>query len=219
MKKEIKDKDYNYRYCCLKNNLGITSERKLKQAESDFAVVRISEILKEDYFEPTVEYFKSLHKYIFGDVYPFAGTFRNIQIYREERILARLSVNYAQPKDIESNLTSIFDRIRNTDFYSLNTEEKIEYISNVIVDIWQTHAYREGNTRTVLIFLRQMINSYGLTINSDLFTNTTTFAYIRDAFVAASFEAKDLGIEKNKQYINRVISDIINNNLKKKRGI
>lgn len=216
MKKEIEDNDI---WDLMNNKLGIENREKLKQAESDIVIVRIAELLKTDYFIPTVEYYKSIHKYLFGDIYYFAGIFRPMQIYREENILARMSVNYSKPEGIESNLQSIFERIRNTNFNELNTDEKIDYISDVIRDIWQVHAFMEGNTRTTLVFMRALLKSYNITFSSSVFTKRSNFKYMRDALVAASFEAGDLGIKKNKTYINRVISDIIIDDLEKKRGM
>ncbi len=220
MKKKIIDRDYDYENCCLKNNLGIISKKELQKAESDFAIVRLNELIRENKeFIPSVEYLCFLHQYIFRDVYPFAGRFRNIHIEKEERILGRLSVAYAEPEDIEASLANIFNTIRSIDFDKLKTEEQIDFISKMITEIWKTHPFREGNTRTTLCFLRFFLKSHDITFSNSLFRNIGNFEYIRNALVAASFEDKLLGIERNYSYIKRVISDIIYDNLEERKKL
>ncbi len=215
---EYIDKDYDYENCLLKNKLNIDSKTKLDQAESDFAIVRLKELLEKNYFEPTKEFLYSIHKYIFGDVYPFAGTIRNVPIVKEEKILKRLSVDYIKPENIDSELDNIFKRINNISLDDLSSEEKIDFVTKIISDIWKVHPFREGNTRTTLVFLRLYLKSYGITFSSELFSRGGNFKYMRDALVASAFEASDLGVERNYMYLKRVISDIIEDDLVQKRG-
>ena len=49
-----------------------------KELECDFVSMRIVELLEQDNFELSVDYLKSIHKYLFQDVYEFAGEFRKI---------------------------------------------------------------------------------------------------------------------------------------------
>ena len=76
----------------LKNLLNIKDNNKLKQAESDIVITRIHEIFKTMYFESSKDYFLELHKYLFSDVYSFAGKYRTIEIYKQERVLSYESV-------------------------------------------------------------------------------------------------------------------------------
>lgn len=216
---EKNDKYFDYGHGVLKNKLNIKDKEKLRQAESDIVITRIHEIFSNMYFEPSIEYYKNLHKFLFGDVYAFAGEFRDIEIFKEEKALAYLSVDYSKPENIESDLIRIFEIIKNTDFNSLSTEEKIDYITKTISSIWQVHPFREGNTRTVLVLLRTLLNSYNITFDVNMFKHSNNFQYMRDAFVAASFEAEDLGVQRNYSYVKRVINDIIIEDMEKKRGM
>lgn len=76
----------------LKNLLNIKDNNKLKQAESDIVITRIHEIFNNMYFEASKDYFLELHKYLFSDVYSFAGKYRTIEIYKQERVLSYESV-------------------------------------------------------------------------------------------------------------------------------
>lgn len=216
--KQIIDNNIDPEWNILKNNLGITTSKELRQAETDIAIVKIAEFIQINYFEANIEYLKYINKYLFGDIYPFAGTFRDIPLIKHEQTLQGLSVEYSLPENIEKDLSIIFERIKNTNFYELNKEKQIDYIGDVISEIWQIHPFREGNTRTTLVFMRQMLKKYGLFFSPSLFQSYGNFHYMRDALVAASFEAEDLCVKKNKTYINKVISDIIEDNLERKRG-
>ncbi len=219
MKKEIIDKDYDYENCCLKNNLNIISKKELRQAESDFAIVRINELLENTGFKPSIDYLCFLHKYIFGDVYPFAGTFRSVHIEKEEKILARNTVKYSEPEDIQTELSSIFNIINKTDFDSLNKDEKIDFTSKMITAIWKVHPFREGNTRTTLVFLRNFLKSHNITFSITFFKHNEVFDFTRNALVAASFEDELLGVKRNYTHINRVIGDIINDSLEERKNL
>lgn len=218
MAKEIIDEYIDPEWNILKNNLGITTNKELRQAETDIAIVKIAELINTNYFEPTIEYLKYINNYLFGDIYPFAGTFRTVPFFKHEPTLQLLSVEYSLPENIEKELILVFDRIKNTDFESLNINEQIDYIGDVISEIWKIHPFREGNTRTTLVFMRALLKSYGLTFSATLFQSYGNFHWMRDALIAAVFESEELNVRKNKTYINRVISDIIEDNLKMKRG-
>lgn len=75
----------------LKNLLNIKDNNKLKQAESDIVITRIHEIFKTMYFESSKDYFLELHRYLFSDVYSFAGKYRTIKyINKKEYLLMNL---------------------------------------------------------------------------------------------------------------------------------
>ena len=68
------------------------------ELECDFVSTRIVELLNEDKFELSVEYLKYIHKYLFQDVYDFAGQFRKIDFSKHEKILNNDSVAYGDYK-------------------------------------------------------------------------------------------------------------------------
>ena len=48
-----------------------------------------------------------LHKYLFGDLYEWAGTFRKANFYKSERVLSGASAEYADYRDIEKRLMKL----------------------------------------------------------------------------------------------------------------
>ena len=217
MTKKMIDPYIDNRHFILKNKLGITNAEKLKKTESDIVILKIAEVYAElpktPKYNPSSDYLLELHKYLFEDVYGFAGEYRTIHIEKAERALAFLSVEYSEPEEISDKVENIFKTIRGTDFYSLNNEEKIDYVTNILVDLWKIHPFREGNTRTSLVFLKCFLKSYNIEFDTELFKKQGTYQYTRDALVAASFEAKDLNVKRDYRYIRGIVNEIMEESL------
>lgn len=203
----------------LKNKLNIKNEEKLKLAESDIVITRIHEYFSNMSFSKTKEFYLSLHKHLFGDIYPFAGEIRTVNIEKQERVLAWDSVKYVSYDKINDELDATFEILSHTDFLSLDIEMQKDFLTSLISDLWGIHAFREGNTRTVLVFLRGYLNSYGINFNINFFKNSNTYQYARDALVASYFESTILGITRNYTYLRKLIGDIIEEDLERKRNI
>ncbi len=74
------------------------------ELECDFVSTRIVELLNEDNFELSVAYLKYVHKFLFQDVYGFAGEFRKIDFSKHEKILNNDSVAYGDFKTLTESL-------------------------------------------------------------------------------------------------------------------
>ena len=70
------------------------------ELECDFVSMRIVELLSLDNFELSVDYLKYIHRYLFQDVYDFAGKFRTIYFSQYENIFNNDSVAYGDSKNI-----------------------------------------------------------------------------------------------------------------------
>lgn len=216
--KKVIDPYIDSEWNVLKNKLGITTTKELRQAETDIAIVKMVEFMKHMNFEASVNYLKYINQYIFGDLYPFAGEIRTIELIKHEPTLQLLPMNYEKVENILSKLELVFEKIISTQYNDLSKKEQVDYISDVISEIWRIHPFREGNTRTTLIFMRALLQSYGLSFSPTQFQSYGNFHFMRNALIAATFEAEDLNVKRDKTYINLVISDIIEDNLAKKRG-
>ena len=80
----VKSDPYVQKSGVLKNKLNIKNEEKLKLAESDIVITRIHEYFSNMSFSRTKEFYLSLHKHLFGDIYPFAGEIRTVNIEKQE---------------------------------------------------------------------------------------------------------------------------------------
>ncbi|MCI9279450.1 MAG: hypothetical protein HFJ02_01445 [Bacilli bacterium] len=55
--------------------------------ECDFVSLRIMQILQNDMFYLTIDFYKYVYYFLFKDVYKFAGKFREVNISKSEAIL------------------------------------------------------------------------------------------------------------------------------------
>ena len=74
------------------------------ELECDFVSARIVELLNEDKFELSVDYLKYVHKFLFQDVYEFAGEFRKVDFSKHEKILNNDSVAYGDCTTLNESL-------------------------------------------------------------------------------------------------------------------
>lgn len=88
----------------LENNLfGAESYEKLEQLESVAFSIRSSKLETTgfDWLIPlSVDNFKKIHEFLFQDVYPFAGEFRDVQLTKGQ-------TRFCQAEFIESNLQKL----------------------------------------------------------------------------------------------------------------
>lgn len=63
------------------------------EKECDFVSTRKVKLLQQDNFKLSVDYLKYIHKYLFQNVYEFAGKFRKIDFSKHEKILNNDSVH------------------------------------------------------------------------------------------------------------------------------
>lgn len=86
-------------------------------------------------------------------------------------------------------------------------DEGAKIFSKYLADLWKVHPYREGNTRTVITFCSQFIESKGFYIDSDLFKDHAQ--YMRTALVAATALFSDLGDRRKQEYLEKIVLDAL----------
>ncbi len=185
----------------LKSKLNIKDADKLEAAESDITFIKllsIDKINKGQTFD--LVYIKSLHEHIFGDIYPFAGELRTIQIYKAEPVIGGDTVRYSYPSEIEKNAEEILNRINSINWRSLSLEDRSMEFTRNIAALWQVHPFREGNTRTTMTFACYFADRNGFPLDKQLFRENAGF--VRNALVKASD-----GMYAEPQYLQKVMKD------------
>lgn len=150
------------RYCyadtnVLKNRFGLRDAKQLKTVEADISAVRQNDLLEH----PIVGRFSSthlcaIHRYLFGDVYPFAGRFRREDIMKgTTRFLAH--------QQIGEKLKRLFGELRSERWLrDIPAETFIQRAAYYFAELNYIHPFREGNGRTTREFMRQLflLNGY-----------------------------------------------------------
>lgn len=190
----------------LKNILGIHDQQVLDDAEADYVSLRLRELaenpLKGDY---DFRHLCAMHKYIFQDIYEWAGKIRTINMEKEEPALGGLSVEYSESDKIETHFSVVLEKMASRPWVSLSLNDRVKYFSEDLAAVWKVHGFREGNTRLAVTFCCQFIEAQGLPINRTIFEKHS--AYVRTALVAYSAVFHDLGDLSKREYLERIIRD------------
>ena len=151
-----------------------------REYECDLVSSRMVKIIK-DYknFNFSEEYLKQIHKYLFKDVFVFAGTYRKTNLSKKEKILNGDTVKYSNYQDIEAYLNYDFNEYKSKEF-------SIENITDFLSNIWQIHPFNEGNTRTIIIFMLHYLQSLGYDLNYEFFKNDSKA--FRNSLVTSNYE-------------------------------
>ena len=196
----------------------ISDEKIRNEKECDLVSLRIANILEDKSFGFSPITLKNIHKYLFKDIYDFAGEYRNYNITKKEDILNGDSVKYVNYQEIESYYEYDFKEEKEFDYSKLkNNDELIKHIVKFTSSIWQVHAFGEGNTRTTAVFIEKYLNSMGFNVNNDMFKNKSL--YFRNALVRSNYGNIPKGIYPTFDYLIMFFENLLqgkNNRLENK---
>ena len=192
------------------NLANIKEQEKLDNYETTLSRIAIVELLKKPIDIKSTRDIFEIHERLFKEIYSWAGKARTINIYKNEPVLNGLSVNYSDHTCINKDLYKIQKEIESFDWQSSSKKEMLAKIVRIISGIWQVHAFREGNTRTVCIFLYFFMKKYNLKLNVDFIGEHSK--YFRNALVLAS-----IGEYSEYDHLEMILSDAIS--IKKVIGV
>lgn len=167
--------------------------------EADIVSNRIAQIISNDSFTFTVGQLVSTHKRLFDGVYNHAGKLRDFNFIKKEWVLDGRSVIYGDYHELQSTLEYDFDSERKFKYVGLSKDEIIEHLATFVSNLWQIHAFQEGNTRTTAIFFIKYLRSLGFDVTNDVFAKNAW--YFRNALVRANFRFIGKGIDDDKSYL------------------
>ncbi len=194
------------------NDVNIQEEK-----ECDLVSLRIAILLEDKSFGFSPITLKNIHKFLFKDIYDFAGQYRTYNITKKEDIPNGDTVKYVNYQDIESYFEYDFKEEKDFDYSKVNNDELLLHIAKFTSSIWQVHAFGEGNTRTTAVFIEKYLNTMGFNINNDMFKNNSL--YFRNALVRSNYGNIPKGIYPTFDYLVMFFENLLqnkNNNLKNK---
>lgn len=184
------------------------------ELECDFVATRIVELLEINNFDLSVDYLKYVHKYLFQDVYDFAGEFRIIDFSKHEKILNGDSIAYSDSKTLKESLEYDMSLEKEKNYKEMSVVEVINNITKFSSNIWQVHPFREGNTRTTALFIEKYLISLGYVVDNTLFKDKSV--YFRNALVRSNYFNNELNIKEDSSYLVKFYENLLlgkNNNL------
>lgn len=186
----------------LKNLLGITNEKELDLAEAELSRANMMLLYENGFSDFSSGGFCFIHKFLFGDVYEWAGQYRKINIKKREELLAGQSVWYSNVTEIGADLDKAFAEINKVDWTNLTREDFAKQIARLFPKLWQVHPFREGNTRTTVMMMTFFVERYGYYFDQTLMAESA--GYVRDSFVLAS-----LGEHSEYEHLEKILLDAI----------
>ena len=175
--------------------------------EADKVSARITEMLSEKTFTFSPAEYLAIHKRLFEGIYKHAGKIRDYNISKAEWVLNGEMVFYASADSIRATLDYDFSQEKNHTYRGSSKEETAYHIAKFISDVWQIHAFCEGNTRTSAVFLIKYLHTLGFNVTNDLFAENSW--YFRNALVRANYNDHKNGIFATTEYLNRFFGNLL----------
>lgn len=184
-------------------------EEVIKERECDIVSTRIASLLDNSGFVLSPVSLKGIHRYLFNNILPeeWVGSFRQKNIYKKESILGGESVSYANYFMIEDTLAYDFETEKKKNYVNMSDQEKIENITDFTSSIWQLHPFREGNTRTVAVFIVQYLNGLGFQVNNNPFDKNAL--YFRNALIRAKYSCQEKNISHTEAYLVKFFENLL----------
>ena len=143
----------------LRNRLNIRDNTALKAAEEEITAIMQYELLRypiRGHFSKT--HLCRIHRFLFKDIYSFAGYFRREQI-------GKATTWFYPPNLIERELDKLCATIKTNHFFiGYPFPQLLDQLAFVMAELNIIHPFREGNGRAVREFIRELAlkNSYDI---------------------------------------------------------
>ena len=183
----------------LKNLGNIKDADELRNAEGDITKFTLSAVYAQKFTKFNTNTICEIHRIIFDSLYSWAGEFRTIPMAKHEEILGGDTVRYAYPNQIKKELDETTKEISKLK-KSEGKKDLVFKLVRITAKLWQTHPFREGNTRTIISFAILLAEHLGIEINHILFEKHA--AYVRNSLVWAA-----QGIYSKFEYLENIFYD------------
>ena len=160
--------------------------------EADKVSDRINLLLAEKAFTFSPAELTRIHRFLFNGVLPKAGQYRDYNITKNQWILGGESIEYGSAGSLTDLLAFDFGEEKKYNYNEHTAVEALNHMVRFISDIWQIHAFGEGNTRTTAVFLIKYLRSFGFDVNNESFANHSWF--FRNALVRSQYENIPKGV-------------------------
>lgn len=178
----------NSAYCykgtnVLINLLNIRDNKTLQRAESRIVATKLFELRKNEMIGNfDVEHFIKIHKFLFEDIYPFAGKFRTENI-------AKGYFSFAEWEYIDTELRKLLEKLHKSNLFKNDTRaELVKDSAYYLAELNVLHPFREGNGRTIREFIRELAYKNGYLLDLQKVEPSEVY----DAFLKSVIDTTDL---------------------------
>jgi len=156
---------YNSAYCykgtnVIKNKLGIRDEHKLNDLEAEITQAKqlmLEKKQNENIF--SLAYLIEVHRYIFEDLYYFAGKFRTEDIQKD-------GTRFLSYEQISEKTERLFKELSEDNWLQgLTQKEFTARAAYYMIELNMIHPFREGNGRVIRMFIKKLAKRNNFTID------------------------------------------------------
>ena len=181
---EVRNSAYCYKGTnVLINLLNIRDNKTLQRAESRIVATKLFELRKNEMIGNfDVEHFIKIHKFLFEDIYPFAGKFRTENI-------AKGYFSFAEWEYIDTELRKLLEKLHKSNLLKDDTRaELVKDLAYYLAELNVLHPFREGNGRTIREFIRELAYKNGYLLD----LQKVEPSEVHDAFLKSVIDTTDL---------------------------
>lgn len=139
----------------LVNRLGITDPDEFATVEAALTASRLVDL--EQHRLPgayDLTHLQAFHRYIFGDIYAWAGELRTVSIAKGGL--------FCLPQHLSTYAAEVFGKLATDEWLrGLPRERFVAKLAELVADINALHPFREGNGRTQRAFVSQLAHDAG----------------------------------------------------------
>lgn len=142
----------------LYNRLKLRSAAALEAAEREITHAALI-LLDESPVSPSYDlpHLREIHRWIFGDIYEWAGQIRTVAIAK--------GAVFCLPQYVESSASVIFRELHDEDcLRGLRHDMFVGRLAYYLGEVKALHPFREGNGRAQRAFFRQLARDAGFTL-------------------------------------------------------
>jgi cell filamentation protein len=169
----------------LKNKAGITDQDQLDEYEGDFTAIRLLELTQspvEGSFD--LAHLCKIHQYLFQDVYEWAGEVRTVDIIRGDS-------RFCNVRHILSYSNTVFSGLA-AEKYLVNLEPEVfaNRLAHYLSEINAIHPFREGNGRVQRLFISQLAENAGYSLDYSALDQAELYPVMQESFLGCPSQLK-----------------------------
>jgi cell filamentation protein len=171
----------------LKNKAGITNQDLLDEYEGDFTAIRLLELAQnpvEGAFD--LAHLCRIHAHLFQDVYDWAGEVRTVDIIRAES-------RFCNVRQIQSYSSTVVGALA-AENCLVNLQPKVfsNRLAHYLSKINAIHPFREGNGRVQRLFISQLADKAGYTLDYSALDQAALYPVMQASFLGNEQPLTDL---------------------------
>lgn len=167
----------------LKNRYHIRDAETLRKLEQDYVGAKQQYLLGHPIpGKFSLTHLRKIHRFLFGDIYPFGGRFRLESIRKGDTVFVR-------PQDIGPKLKKLLLELKGEKYLTGYTRDVfLDCLAYYMAELNYIHPFREGNGRATREFFRLLAARNGYEIDWMAAGRTA----LLDAMVVSLYDASDL---------------------------